>query len=289
MPEGDVVWYTARRLHQALAGRMLTRSDFRVPRLATADLTGDVVTETVSRGKHLLTRTQNGLTVHTHLRMDGNWRVQPAAERIRENHRIRLILANADWQAAGYQLGVVELLRTSDEPKVTGHLGPDLLGPDWDSAEAARRLSAEPGRPIGEALLDQRNLAGIGNVYKAEILFLRGVSPWQPAGEVGDLGAMADLAQRLLEANKARPRHVTTGSTRPGEDNYVYGRRGRPCRRCGTPIRSQGQQDRITYWCPSCQPGSPPPGPSQTGPAPGLRRSAAPGPAGPRRSPPRRW
>src|SRR6266581_6404274 len=152
MPEGDVVWYTARRLHEALAGRVLTRSDFRVPRLATADLSGDVVSETVSRGKHLLTRTKSGLTVHTHLKMDGSWRVRPAAERLRDSHRIRLLLANEEWQAVGYQLGVVELIRTSEEPQVTGHLGPDLLGPDWDRDEAVRRLAAEPDRPIGEAL-----------------------------------------------------------------------------------------------------------------------------------------
>jgi endonuclease VIII len=255
MPEGDVVWSTARRLHEALAGRALTRSDFRVPRLATTDLTGDVVTETVARGKHLLTRTKNGLTVHTHLRMDGTWRVRPAAERIRDSHRIRLLLANEDWQAIGYQLGVVELIRTSEEAKITGHLGPDLLGRDWDRDEAVRRLSAEPDRPIGEALLDQRNLAGIGNVYKAEVLFLRGLSPWQPTGHVADLGALADLAKRLLEANKERFGHITTGSMRRGEEHWVYGRQGRPCRRCGTPIRSAGQQDRITFWCPSCQPG----------------------------------
>jgi endonuclease VIII len=255
MPEGDVVWSTARRLHEALAGRALTRSDFRVPRLATADLTGDVVTETVARGKHLLTRTKSGLTVHTHLRMEGTWRVRPAAGKIRDSHRIRLLLANKDWQAIGYQLGVVELIRTSEEAKVTGHLGPDLLGPDWDRDEAVRRLSAEPDRPIGEALLDQRNLAGIGNVYKAEVLFLRGLSPWQPTGDVADIGALADLAKRLLEANKERFGHITTGSMRRGEEHWVYGRQGRPCRRCGTPIRSAGQQDRITFWCPSCQPG----------------------------------
>src|SRR5271166_1668945 len=195
MPEGDVVWQTARRLDEALAGRTLTCSDFRVPRLATVDLTGDVVTETVSRGKHLLTRTKNGLTVHTHLRMDGNWRVRPAAAPLRDSHRIRLILANDGWRAIGLQLGVVELIRTSEESKATGHLGPDLLGPDWDSAEAVRRLSAAPDRPIGEALLDQRNLAGIGNVYKAEVLFLRGIDPWRPAGTVPDLGAMAALAR----------------------------------------------------------------------------------------------
>jgi endonuclease VIII len=255
MPEGDVVWHTARRLDAALAGRALTRSDFRVPRLATADLTGDVVTETASRGKHLLTRTRGGLTVHTHLRMDGTWRVRPAAEPVKDSYHIRLILANDDWQAVGYQLGVVELIRTSDEPRVTGHLGPDLLGPDWDCAEAVRRLSAEPDRAIGDALLDQHNLAGIGNVYKAEVLFLRGINPWQPVGRVADLGAVAELARRLLDANKERIGQVTTGNWHRGEETWVYGRRGRPCRRCGTPIRSEGQQDRITFWCPSCQPG----------------------------------
>jgi endonuclease VIII len=257
MPEGDVVWYTARRLHEALAGRTLTRSDFRVPRLATADLTGDAVIETVSRGKHLLTRTTGGLTVHTHLRMDGSWRVRPAAEQVKDSHRIRLVLANDDWQAVGYQLGVVELIRTSEEPQVTGHLGPDLLGPDWDCAEAVRRLSAEPARPIGEALLDQRNLAGAGTYFAAEMLFLRGIDPWRPVGEVKDLEALVDLGHRLLDANKMRLGHVTTGDTRPGRESWVYGRAGRPCRRCRTPIRKGEQgppgQERLRFWCPSCQ------------------------------------
>src|SRR5260370_26424240 len=131
MPEGDVVWYTARRLHDSRAGRTWTRSDFGVPRLATADLTGDVVIDTVARGKHLLTRTKNGLTVHTHLRMDGSWRVRPAAEPLRDSHRIRLVLANDDWRAVRYQIGGVELVRTSDEPQGTGGLGPDRRGPDW--------------------------------------------------------------------------------------------------------------------------------------------------------------
>jgi endonuclease-8 len=257
MPEGDVVWYTARRLHQALAGRALTRSDFRVPRLATADLTGDVVIETASRGKHLLTRTKNGLTVHTHLRMDGTWRVRPAAERIRDSHRIRLLLANEDWQAIGYQLGVVELIRTNEEDKVTGHLGPDLLGPDWDPDEAVRRLSAEPGRPIGEALLDQRNLAGVGVAIATEMLFLRGVDPWRPVGQVENLHALVDLGQRLLDFNKTRLERVTTGDSRPGRRSWVYGRAGQPCRRCGIPIRRGEQgppgQERLRFWCPNCQ------------------------------------
>src|ERR1700750_3328246 len=128
MPEGAVGWYTAGRLHEALAGRVLPRSDFRVPRLATADLSGDVVTETVSRGKHLLTRTKSGLTVHTHLKMDGSWRVRSAGERTRDSHRIRLLLANEEWQAVGYQLGVVELIRTRDAPRGNGTLGPHPLG-----------------------------------------------------------------------------------------------------------------------------------------------------------------
>ena len=254
MPEGDTVWYTARRLDEALAGHTLTRTDFRVPRLATATLEGQVVTEVVPRGKPLLARTSDGLTVHTHLRMDGSWRVTPAAERVPDNYRIRLILANGAWQATGYQLGVVELLRTSAEHRVTGRLGPDLLGPDWDADEAIRRLTADKERPIGEALLDQRNLAGIGNVYKSEVLFLCGVSPWTPAGDVPDLAAVVELARSQLDANKDRVRRNTTGSTRPGEESWVYGRRGRACRRCGTAVRSQGQQDRVTYWCPRCQP-----------------------------------
>jgi len=257
MPEGDVVWQTARRLHRALAGRPLTRSDFRVPRLATVDLTGDVVTETASRGKHLLTRTRNGLTVHTHLRMDGTWRVRPAAERIRDDHRIRLVLANEDWQAIGYQLGVVELIRTSEESQVTGHLGPDLLGGNWDSDEAVRRLSAEPDRPIGEALLDQRNLAGIGTWFATEMLFLRGIDPWRPVGDVKELDALVDLGQRLLDANKTRPGHTSTGHLRPGQESWVYGRAGRPCRRCGGAIRRGDQgppgQERLRFWCPNCQ------------------------------------
>jgi endonuclease-8 len=259
MPEGDVVWQTARRLHQALAGRELTHADFRVPRLATMDLAGDVVTETVSHGKHLLTRTQNGLTVHTHLRMDGSWRVRPAAERIRDSHQIRLVLANKEWRAVGYQLGVVELVRTSEESQVTGHLGPDLLGPDWDPAEAVRRLSTQPDRPIGEALLDQRNLAGIGTWFLAEMLFLRGIDPWRPAAAVPDLEALVKLAHRLLEANKSRPGHTSTGDTAPGRDSWVYGRAGRPCRRCGTTVKRGEQgpagQERLRFWCPSCQPG----------------------------------
>ena len=257
MPEGDVVWYTAQRLHEALVGRVLTRSDFRVPRYATVDLSGQPVTEAVSRGKHLLIRTGNGLTVHTHLKMDGSWHIRPAdAGPPRRNvHQIRLLLANTRWQAVGYLLGITEVLPTASESRVTGHLGPDLLGPDWDAAEAVRRLERSAARPIGEALLDQRNLAGIGNLFKSEVLFLRGVSPWKQVGDVKDLPKMVDLARRLLDANKARIGQVTTGDTTPGRQTWVYGRQGAPCRRCGTPIRKRTDgAERMTFWCPACQP-----------------------------------
>jgi endonuclease VIII len=256
VPEGDVVWNTAQRLHTALAGQVLTRSDFRVPRYATVNLAGQTVTEAVSRGKHLLIRTGRGLTVHTHLKMEGAWRIQPAGS-FRDSHRLRVLLANADWLAAGYQLGITEVLPTAREEQVVGHLGPDLLGPDWNAAAAVERLDREPGRPVGEALLDQRNLAGLGTVYMAETLFLRGVDPSRPVGSVGELDALVDLGHRLLDANKERLGHVTTGDTRPGRETWVYGRAGRPCRRCGTLIK-RGEagapgQERLRFWCPNCQ------------------------------------
>jgi endonuclease VIII len=258
MPEGDTVWHAARLLHDAMAGRALTRSDFRVPRFAVTDLAGRIVTEVVPRGKHLLIRVDNGLTIHTHLKMEGRWRIAAASERLRESYRIRLILANAEWRAVGYQLGIVEVLPTTQEDRITGHLGPDLLGSDWDPAEAVRRLSDDPERPIAEALLDQRNLAGIGNVYVAEILFLRGIQPWRPVGKIGDVHKLTDLAHRMLEANKDRTQRVTTGVDRRGQQVWVYGRAGQPCRRCGSRIRRGEQgppgEERIKFWCPSCQP-----------------------------------
>ncbi|MFI6325874.1 DNA-formamidopyrimidine glycosylase family protein [Nonomuraea sp. NPDC050556] len=258
MPEGDAVYRTAARLREALDGRVLTRSDFRVPRYATSDLTGRTVLENLSRGKHLLTRVEGGLTVHTHLRMDGSWRITPPGRRPAPGDVVRLILANDTWQAIGVKLGMVDLVRTDQEHRVVGHLGPDLLGADWDAAEAVARLRAHEGMTIGEALLDQRNLAGIGTIYRAETLFLRGVSPWRKIGDIEDLDGLVSLAQRLLDFNKDLGATVTTGDRRPGFQTWVYGRAGRPCRRCGTRI-SRGEmgaspQERLILWCSACQP-----------------------------------
>ncbi|NEC16236.1 Fpg/Nei family DNA glycosylase [Streptomyces sp. SID8014] len=262
MPEGDTVHQAAGRLHKALAGERLTVSDLRVPRLATTDLTGRTVLEVVARGKHLLTRLEGGLTLHSHLRMDGSWRIFAPGERWRggPGHQIRAVLGTASHTAVGYRLPVLDLLRTSAEDEAVGHLGPDLLGPDWSPGEALARLLAAPGREVGEAVLDQRNLAGVGNVFKSELCFLLRVTPWLPVGELPDPERLTALAARLLEANRHRPRRTTTG--RPDRPLYVYGRAGRPCLRCATPVRTAQQGDpareRPTYWCPGCQSGPAP-------------------------------
>lgn len=267
MPEGDTVWQAARRLHTALAGKVLTRSDLRVPKYATADLTGRTVLDVTPRGKHLLTRIEGGLTLHSHLRMDGSWKVYANGRPWSGGpaHQIRAILGTADRTAVGYRLPVLELLRTADETRAVGHLGPDLLGPDWNPDDALENLLQDPTRPLGEALLDQRNLAGIGNVYKSELCFLLRVAPWLPIGELpADRAAqLPDLAKKLLEANRDRPTRITTG--RRDQNLFVYGRAPRPCLRCGTSIRradqGDGARERPTYWCPTCQPGpTPPPG-----------------------------
>ena len=267
MPEGDTVWQAAKRLHTALADKVLTRSDLRVPKFATADLTGRRVLDVTARGKHLLTRIEGGLTLHSHLRMDGSWKVYAENQRWTggPTHQIRAILATTDRTAVGYRLPVLELLRTTEEDRAVGHLGPDLLGPDWDPDRALANLLTDPARQLGEALLDQRNLAGIGNVYKSELCFLLRVTPWLPIGALPaeHTAQLPLLAKKLLEANRDRPIRNTTG--RRGQDLFVYGRARRPCLRCATPIsvadQGDGSRERPTYWCPNCQAG---PTPSRT-------------------------
>ncbi len=264
MPEGDTVWNTARVLDRALGGSVIRHSDFRVPALATVDLARWRVRGCASRGKHLLVRlvspTDSQLTLHSHLRMDGSWRVYGAGETWRgPAHEIRVVLRTLTTVGVGYRLHDLALVPTEDEQQLIGHLGPDLLGsPDevggWDPDEALRRLRSHPDQSIAEALLDQRNLAGIGNLYKAEVLFLRGIHPRTPVAEVSNLEGVVQLAHRLLVSNRGRWTQATTGSLRRGEQSYVYGRGGAPCRRCGTPIEQDSLGERVTYWCPVCQP-----------------------------------
>ncbi len=258
---------TARRLHAALAGQVLRRCDLRWPSLATADLTGRTVLEVVSAGKHLLLRVDGdpALTLHSHLKMEGSWRVQAADRPVPANPGVRAVLGSDRWTAVGLRLGLLELLRTDDEHTVVGHLGPDLLDPDLDHDEAAARLAADPDRAIGEALLDQRVVAGVGTMFMAEALFVLGVTPWTPVREVvATRGTrhVVDLAVRMLTANLDRAVQSTTGDLRPGQEVYVHGRSGRPCRRCGTPVRvaplGVAPQDRTAFYCPRCQHGPTP-------------------------------
>lgn len=258
MPEGDTVWKTAHLQHAALAGKVLDRSDFRVPRYATLDLSGETVHAVVARGKHLFHRVGE-FSIHSHLKMEGVWRSYAPGEKWKKPaHLARAVLDAPGVQAVGFELGTLEIVRTAEEQDVVGHLGPDLLGPDWDAAEAVAKLSEAPDVPVFVALLDQRNLAGIGNVYANEICFLRGVLPTRPVAETPELPRVVDLAERMLQANKHRWTRSTTGDLRPGRTSWVYGRTGRPCRRCGTRLlggelgRVEGQE-RVVTWCPRCQ------------------------------------
>ncbi|GAA1613224.1 Fpg/Nei family DNA glycosylase [Kribbella karoonensis] len=261
MPEGDTVWRACNRLNQSLSGQELVRTDFRVPSLATTDLTGRTVLEVVARGKHILMRLSGGLTLHSHFRMDGSWHLYRPGERWRGGpaHEIRAVLETAKWTAVGYRLPVLDLVATDDEDSVVGHLGPDLLSPSFDRAAAIANVESDPDRTISEALLDQRNLAGIGNFYRTEVCFLLGLHPWRPVSDV-DVPAAVDLSRKLLKANVRNGVQVSTGVDRPGQRTWVFERTGKACRRCGTTIRSgtlgEPTRERVTYWCPACQPES---------------------------------
>ena len=231
-----------------------------MPRISTVDLAGQTVTEVVARGKHILLRTDAGVTLHTHFKMDGSWHLYQPGEKWRgPGFQVRAVIATGDTVAVGFRLGVCELIRTFDEAKRLRHLGPDVLGADWDRVEAIRRLGTHPEREIGTMLIDQRVMAGPGNIYKSEVCFLAGINPFTHVAEVPDLAELVDLTKRLMEANRDAGQQVTTGDRRPGYARWVAGRAGRPCRRCGATIRAGEQEsyeaERITYWCPRCQPG----------------------------------
>lgn len=281
MPEGDNVYQAAQKMQAALAGKRLASSDFRVPAFATLDLAGWTVLEVVSRGKHLLHRlappvpdgaapdADGRLSIHSHLSMEGSWQVYAPGQRWRKPaHTARAALTAEDGTSAvGFSLGMLEVIATAQEGSVVGHLGPDLLGPDWDPARVEANLRAEPGRAVGLALLDQRNLAGVGNIYRCELCFLSRVHPATPVADVPDLAGMVATAKRLLEANKARSRN-TVGGFGPRNATWVYGRTGQPCLRCrtriqhstlsepvpGTGARLGETRERDIYFCPRCQP-----------------------------------
>ena len=276
MPEGDTVRRTAARLDQALAGADLVRAELRWADLGAVDLTGRRVLGVAAYGKHLLTRLGPGndepaQTLHSHLRMDGSWRIQATGSRswpAAADHRVRAVLAGPQWTAVGLLLGMLELVRTDAEDTLLGHLGPDIMADDWavGRPEALRRIAADPDRHIGAALLDQTNVAGIGTFYMAEALFAQRVSPWVAVGSV-DLPAVLDTARRQLLTGVRHAAPTTTGETAKGRTSYVHARSGRPCRRCGGTVRvapvGEPPRDRTAFYCPSCQPGPTPTDPGR--------------------------
>ena len=260
MPEGDTVWRTSRRLDQAFAGNVCTRAELRWGTKDGTPLQGRTTLEVVPRGKHILHRFAGGLTLHSHLRMEGSWYIDSPSSPSAQDHRVRAVLGTGRWWALGMQLGMLDLVRTSDEHTLVGHLGPDILGADWNETTAVANLRSATGT-IGAALLGQRNLAGVGTLYACESLFAQRLYPWLPAANApeADVVTLVRRARRLMRANLEHPVQSTTGSRRHGDTTYVHARSGRPCRRCGAIVLvssvGTAPYDRVMFYCPSCQGG----------------------------------
>lgn len=252
---------TARRLDSALRGVTLTAAELRWPDVATVDLVGRTVLGTATYGKHLLTRLDDGRTLHTHLRMDGSWRVvhaeRAASARRTTDPDVRVLLGAEAVTALGLRLGMVDVVPTAREDVLIGHLGPDLLAPDFPTeglATAIGRLVAQGRRPVGAALLDQRVVAGLGTLWTAEVLWARRTWPWTPSGDLPDPATLLMAARRLME-------RATTPDGRPDPlraRGSVHGRAGLPCPRCGAPLVEsrigEPPRDRPMFWCRVCQP-----------------------------------
>jgi endonuclease-8 len=256
MPEGDSIHRAARRVGAALVGSEIRSIEMPQPRHAkdrwAERLTGRDVTAVDAHGKHLFLRFDGDLTLHSHLRMGGAWGVYPRGGKWhRGAHRAWLVIKTDDHDVVQFDGPVLELLtegRTRFDRRLAA-LGPDVLAPEFDEAEFLKRLhNAETGRQIGDALLDQRIVSGIGTVWKSEGCFLADLSPWRPLETVTD-----DQVMQVIRAIRPLMMESVAGSWR--QKRWVFERSGLPCRRCDTPIRFRGQGDdnRNTYWCPECQ------------------------------------
>lgn len=275
MPEGDTIFRAARTLNRALAGRTVTRFESVFPALSRVDvdtpIAGRTIEEVEARGKHLLIRLTGGLFLRTHMRMSGSWHVYRPHERWQRPHRdMRIVLETDQYHAVAFNVPVAEFATAValERTRPIQDLGPDPLSKDFDADEAVARIMGRTGAQIADALLDQSAMAGIGNVYKSEVLFAGRVNPFAGVDELlrGDVERLVATAVRFLRANVREHGSAnietyggfrrTTGRSDPGGRLWVYGRAGRPCRRCGTPIsrRKQGPHARTTYWCPRCQP-----------------------------------
>jgi endonuclease VIII len=270
MPEGDTIYRAARTLHRALAGQPVIRFASVFPVLMHARVEGRTIDVVRSAGKHLLVEFSGDLVLRTHMRMNGSWHLYYRGDRWRRPRRdMRIVIETGSLEAVGFSIPVAELIPRSKLPhhEVLASLGPDLLSDDFDEAEALRRMRDMSEMPIADVLLNQRVVAGIGNVYKSEILFACRISPFAPTDQLNDetLLALVTTARRLLNSNTSESLAAmttytgfrkTTRRDDPSERLWVYGRARRPCRRCGTPIRMrrQGVHARSTYWCERCQP-----------------------------------
>ena len=273
MPEGDTIYRAAQTLQRALGGEVVTGFRSVYPAVTRVDIDTPVSGRTIDAiravGKHLLITFSGDLILHTHMRMHGAWHLYRPLERWhRPSADMRIVIDTRRFVAVAFLVPVAAWLTaaTLAQHPVIAALGPDLTDPAFDAADVVRRARTRTGQTIEDTLLDQRVVAGIGNVFKSEVLFEGGVHPFQPTTEVPDetLARLLVVAQRQMRMSimpaaaslsPARGRR-TTGRLDPRESLWVYGRGGRPCRRCGTPIRSRqsGADARLTYWCPQCQP-----------------------------------
>jgi len=269
MPEGDTIFRAASTLHRILAGHRVVTCDSPIEAVAHAAFAGHVVTKVEARGKNLLIVFDDGRVLHTHLRMNGSWHVYRVGERwFKKTEAARVVLTTADMVAVCFSAPVVRVIAANaiERDRQVGELGPDLLAPAFDLARARANLRSEPAREIGDALMQQRHVAGIGNVYKSETLFLCHVDPFARVGALDD----ATLDRLLLEARKLLQRNVrnagprTTRTALAGPRSWVYLRSRHACLVCQTRVemRHQGDPPRSTYFCRQCQAVTVPPKPS---------------------------
>jgi endonuclease-8 len=265
MPEGDTIFLAAATLRRALAGHIVTRFESVFPALTRIDedhrVTGRTVESVEARGKHLLIGFSGGLVLRTHMRMSGSWHIYPAGARWRRPTRdMRIVVETERATAVAFNVQVAEFLTSAQFARHAQlqSLGPDLLADNFDAAEARTRLRARANDPIADVLLSQGVVAGIGNVFKSEILFLARVYPFAHVSLLPDakLDEMLTIARKVMLASVRIAGRTTRSSLDPGGRLWVYGRGGKPCRRCGAAIQASksGDDARLTYWCPRCQP-----------------------------------
>jgi endonuclease-8 len=271
MPEGDTIFRAARTLQRALAGHLITRFDTHLSQLAVVDrrapIAGRSVVEVRARGKHLLMELSGDLVLRSHMRMHGSWHVYRPGERWRAPRRdARIVLSTPEWVAIAFNVSDAEFVTREELERHTrvSALGPDLLAADFDPVEAGRRIREAPSRHIAEAILRQQSMAGLGNVFKSEVLFLCGVNPFTTVDELTDasIDCLVARGRQLIRLNVAehtivgrqRAGRVTTGRLNAREPLWVYGRAGKPCFKCATAIATASETEgRRTYWCPTCQ------------------------------------